>query len=291
VITAQQEIDRFLDRRSTVFFDAMMNLGMAHLKGDSLPLARKDMAEVIQRTLILADLAGRRRLLLEADRARSQEIARFADIPETSPIVPGLIFEEAVADMFRREPRLEKSSAEIGRMYSNDRVFAMAHSADLHLTERVQKAIVEYMQKGGFFPDIESRIVKMAEEHLTPFARSYAATVFRTNASTAYTNGRLAQAMDPDVSEIIVGFHYVGIDDTETRRNHRRGFGTMAPTTDPLWSHFRPPNGFQCRCGLNYVSRFEAERLGLWKDGKMIPFYSAPPDSLHRDVGFQGGVF
>lgn len=287
MITARQELDKFLDRRATVFYDAMMNMVRAHTGRGDLPEARKELADVIQRTLILSDLAGRRRVLMEADAAERKASARFSGIPETSPVVPGVVFEEAVNDMIEREPRLERSAAKISEMYSDQKVFAMAHSADVNLTERVQKIVQENMEKGGFFPDVEQKIMKVGEEQVKPFARAYADTVFRTNCSTAYTAGRFDQAHDEDVKEVIAGFRYEGISDAFTRENHRKGFGTIAPSDDPLWGHFRPPNGYNCRCTLEFVSRFEAERLGLWRDGKMVPHYTASPSELQPDQGFR----
>ena len=99
----------------------------------------------------------------------------------------------------------------------------------------------------------------------------------------------MEQAEDPDLADIIVGFRYEGINDARTRDNHEAGFGAIAPTDDPLWKRFKPPNGYNCRCSLEMVSRFEAQRLGLWDGKKLMPRY---PANLHADPGFKSeGLF
>jgi SPP1 gp7 family putative phage head morphogenesis protein len=280
VITAHKELDAFLDRKATVFHVAVMNLARAKLMGGDLEKARKDLAETIQRTMILADLNGRRRLLAEYDYAKAKA-AKFADVPQSSPIAPGITFEEAVEDMFKRDPRLERSSAEISRLYSTQKVFAMARSAEMTITRRAQDEITKWLGSGDPGMALEKTL-----EEIGPFSRAYAETVFRTNAATAYNEGRIEQSKDEDVAEVIVGFRFEGIDDAFTRDNHRAGFGSIAATDHPTWKMHKPPLGYNCRCSLEFVSVYEAERLGLWKDGKLTPML-APNSAWYPDPGFR----
>ena len=281
MISAHKELDAFLDRKATVFHDAVMNLAYAKATGQNLEFARKDLAETIQRTMILADLKGRERLLMEFD-AANKGAAKFSDVPTTSPIVPGITFEEAVEDMFKRDPRLARSAAEVSRLYSTQKVFAMARSAEIVVTRRAQEEIVKWL--GGGDPAIA--ITKTLEQ-IGPFSRAYADTVYRTNVATAYSEGRIQQAEDPDVSEVIVGFRFEGVNDAFTRENHRAGFGSVAATDDPVWKLRKPPLGYNCRCALEFVSVYEAERLGLWKNGKLTPYYAAPLSKWFPDPGFK----
>ena len=282
MMSALKELDQFLDRKATVFSEALINIVRAYYGvGQSIPDARRDLAEAIRNTMILADLNGRKRLWMEYDAVKNHH-AKFGDIPDTSPIAPTLTFDEAVEDLLTREPRLAVSAAEVSRMYSLDHVFAMARSAELHITERAQKAIESFLVNNTPADALSKTIQEIGN-----FSQAYADTVYRTNVATAYNDGRMDQANDPDLDDIIVGFRYEGISDNRTRHNHRIGFGTVAPKDDPLWSKFKPPNGYNCRCGLEFVSRFEAERLGLMEDGKMKPRYSAPPSQLNPDPGFK----
>jgi SPP1 gp7 family putative phage head morphogenesis protein len=216
---------------------------------------------------------------MEFDHVKNHH-AKFGDIPDRTPLTPTLTFDEAVTDLITREPRLAESAAEVSRLYSMDHTFAMARSAEQSITERAQKAIEKFLTD-----HTPAEALSKSIQEIGGFSQAYGDTVFRTNVATAYNQGRIDQASDPDLADIIVGFRYEGIADARTRSNHRAGFGTVASTTDDLWKTFRPPNGYNCRCSLEYVSRFEAERLGLWKDGKLIPSYSS--SNLKPDPGFK----
>lgn len=283
MMSAHKELDQFLDKKATLFSDALLNLVRAYYgTGQSIPEARKDFAEMIRNTMILSDLNGRKRLYMEYDKAVG---GRFSELPDSTPLAPTLTFDEAVEDLLTREPRLAQSAAEVSRLYSTEKVFAMARAAEVHITQRAQQAIGEFIKSNA-----PSQALSKTIQEIGPFSQAYADTVFRTNVATAYNQGRMIQAEDPDLADVIVGFRYEGVEDYRTRDNHRAGFGTIAPSDDPLWKTFRPPNGYNCRCALEYVSRFEAERLGLWKDGKLVPRYTS--QHLHPDPGFKGeGLF
>lgn len=258
MISAHKELDAFLDRKATVFHLAIMNLARAKFTGGDLQGARKDLAETIQRTLILADLKGRERLLMEFDAA--QRGAKFADIPTTSPIVPGITFEEAVENMLKREPRLARSAAEVSRLYSTQKVFAMARSAEMTVTRRAQEEITKWLSGGTPGAAIEKTLTEIG-----PFSEAYAATVYRTNVAESYNLGRIEQAKDEDVSDIIVGFRFEGVLDAFTRPNHSAGFGSIAATDDPVWKLHRPPLGYNSFVAGTLVSgRFDGASKALY---------------------------
>lgn len=285
MMSAHKELDQFLDKKATIFSDGLLNLVRAYYgTGKSIPEARKDFAELIRNTMILSDLNGRKRLYMEYDKAKNAG-AKLSELSDSTPLAPTLTFDEAVEDLLSREPRLAASAAEVSRLYSLDNVFAMARAAELRITQRAQEVIGEFLKSNA-----PSQALSKTIQEIGPFSQAYADTVFRTNVANAYNQGRITQADDPDLADVIVGFRYDGIDDSRTRSNHRAGFGTIAPTDDPLWDTFRPPNGYNCRCSLEFVSRFEAERLGLWKDEKLVPRYTS--SHLHPDPGFKSaGIF
>lgn len=286
MMQAHKELDKFLDRSAPSFFDAIMDMARAYYgKGQPIPEARAHLTDIIRETMILADLNARKRIFMEYD-AALDGVARFAEVTDSSPLAPSLTFDEAVKDLLTREPRLASSAAEVSRLYSREHVFAMARSAELAITKRVQEIMSKATVSGA-----PAQEAMTAIEEAAPYGRAYADVVFRTNASNAYNNGRLEQASDPDLADVVVGLKYMGLQDAFTRPNHSAGFGTIAATDDPFWSTHKPPLGYNCRCGLDFVSRFEAERMGLWKDGKLTPYYVGG-SSFHADPGFNtGGVF
>ena len=271
ILSAQDELQKFLDRRMTLFETAFTNLLWAYRRGPEWNKAVFDLADLIQKTMILADLHGRRRVLLERDFVARRLARRFDNvhdriggaIPDRTPIVPSVPFEEAIDDLMTREPRLASSAGEVSRLYSTEKVFAMARSASMKLTERVQKAVTDLLSGKESSGLTENAILDLAKEYSHEWTRSYAATVYRTNANTAYTLGRFEQAKDPDVAEVIPAFEFVSMDDERTRPNHHAANGLIAATNDVIWHSLKPPIGYQCflpgtRVSGNFVGGLKA---------------------------------
>lgn len=294
MITGQTELGDFLDRSTKLFEGAFFNWLHARFQKDgNAEEGLRELALLLQRTLILADMHGRRRTLMEADHIRRLEReGRFAELPDRTPISYGVTFEEALDDLLTREPRLAQSAAEVARLYSTEQVFAMARSASMKLTERVKQAIADLIQSGEATGRTNNEILRAAIENSHDWTRAYAATVYRTNISTAYNNGRFQQAKDPDVQQAIRALEVVGVADDRERPNHRAARGLIAATVDPIWSRAKPPYGFQCRHSIAFVSRFELERRGLLRpDGSVIR--REPPGfaAFRPDEGFRAGEF
>jgi SPP1 gp7 family putative phage head morphogenesis protein len=283
MMLAKDELEKFLNRRTDLFGEALFQLSQR--SGQDRRFALLDLSDLIQRTMILADLHGRKRLLMEADSAKRKS-SKFASVPDSTPIVPNIPFEEAVEDILSREPRLARSSEEVARMYSSQRVFAMARSVELRLTERVQQAVADLIKGKRTSGKTENEILRMAAEESHDWTRAYAATVYRTNAATAYNNGRFAQAKDEDVREVIPAMQFTAILDDRTRPNHRAAHGLIAPTDDPIWNWIAPPIGFQCRCSADFVSVYELERRGLIQNGRVVRYVPPTFSEAHADSGF-----
>jgi len=281
MLSGHEELTRFLDKRTMAFTKAIKDIYRERYgKGSSKhPIA--DMAALISSTMILANLNGRKRVLMEADYA-SKHQAAFSD--EKTPL-SNLPFIEAVEDLISREPRLAKGYAEVSKLYSTEHVFALAKSVNKNLTERIQKAINDLMQEGGSLPDFEN-----VWHEITPWSQAYGDTVYRTNCNTAYTAGRFTQAKDPDVQEVIPAMEYISMHLPTSRPNHEAAHGLIAPSNDPIWNTFKPPMGYNCMCGTNFVSKYELERRGLLKDGKVTTYYPPTFASAHPDKGFKEGA-
>ena len=262
-------------------------------------------ARVIGETGAIADLLGRRRLLMEADFARAKvplelrEARVFAAIAArdwvfaSTPLVPDVSFKEAIADLVSREPRMAKSAEEVGALYSGEHAFALARSAKITITEKVQAIVARGTQVGLKLETAES-FVKAAG----PWTRAYAETVYRTNLSTAYTAGRFQQAADPDVAEVMGAFERRAVVDSDVRRgkggdeNHLAAHGLIASTADPVWRYASPPSGYNCRCSLRLVSKFELKRKGLLQSNGRVELRPPPNfDDFAPHPNFAGGRY
>lgn len=276
MLTGHQELERFLDKRTTLFLKAIRDIYKARYgKGDSQhPIG--DLAKLISHTQILANLNGRKRTLMEAEKFYKGPVFSIDKTP-----ISNLPFLEAIEDLLSREPKLASGYQEVQKLYNESHAFALAKSVNQNLTERIQKAINDLMETGGGLPEFNA-----VWKEIAPWSQAYADTVYRTNASTAYNAGRLEQAQDEDVKEVIPAMEYVSMHLPNTRPNHEAASGLIAASDDPIWKRFKPPMGYNCRCGVNFVSKYELERRGLWESGKPVRFLPPTFAAAHPDQGF-----
>lgn len=279
MLTGHQELERFLEKRATLFVRAIHDIYKDRYGSGESKHPIHDLAELISNTMILADLNGRKRTLMEADAARRKK--GFAE--EKTPISP-LPFEEAIDDLVTREPRLAVGYRAVQKLYNTSHTFALAKSVNENLTDRIQREIQKTQEEGTGLLEF-SKVWK----EITPWVQSYADTVYRTNCNTSYTNGRFAQAEDKDVQEVIPAMQFISMHLPTSRPHHEAAHGLIAATDDPVWKRFRPPLGYNCMDGVNFVSKYELERRGLWKDGKVIPYYPPRFSEAHPDPGFNEG--
>jgi hypothetical protein len=279
MLSGFDELQKFLDKSATAFYRSMRDIFYARYGEGESNHAIHDMAKLISQTMILANMNARKRVLMEAD--------QFAKRPkfsvERSPISP-LPFVEAIEDIVSRDPRLAFGYAQVQKLYNTEHVFALAKSVNSNLTKRIQSAIAESGRTGSGLPEFSA-----LWKEITPWAQSYGDTVFRTNASTSYTEGRFTQAEDPDVQEVIPAMTFINMHLPASRPWHEAADGLIAATGDPIWNSFKPPLGYNCQCGTNFVSKYELERRGLWKDGKVVTFYPPNFAAAHPDEGFNSG--
>ena len=205
-----------------------------------------------------------------------------------TPAVPRVPFREAVEDLVSRWPALVDLESpvprweQIAELYKERHAFSLARATDLILTERIQGILRRGITEAQPVETTTSLI-----EALSGFARSYVDTVYRTNLNTAYTAGRLKQTEDPAVSRVIGAFELVDQGDADVRPNHHAASGLIASHFDPIWDTFAPPLGYNCRCSLRLVDRFELERRGLIGPGGQVQRYT--PDGFggaYPDPGF-----
>lgn len=287
-----EELEELAENSTAALRRELEPLGRAIVRGDDRARARalEQLAELLGQTMALADLLGRRRLLLEADavgRSPGQSRAPAIAFKET-PIVPRVEFREVLEDLVRREPRLAESRdgvplwRQVAELYQSGHNFALARAADLALTEQVREFLRGGIEQGFPRASIQDAIARIGD-----FSRSYAETVYRTNLNTAFTAGRFQQVREPGVREVIGAFGFEAVLDGDVRENHRAAHGLIASPDDTVWETLSPPLGFNCRCSVRMVSRFELERRGLI-EGEVVERFEPPGFSgAFPDPGFE----
>lgn len=282
------ELEQLAHVSTTRLREAIVMLARGNVDANSRVIenARNDLAQLWYQALTMADLYGRRRMLLETDlveskMARPQRVLEMA----ANPLVPRIQFSEAYHDLLDREPRLATTAAGVQEMYATRHAMAFARSTDLMVTRRVQRYIAGAALGGSTTEAAEAAIAKLGD-----WSTSYARTAYRTNLGTAYAAGRFRQATDPAVSRVFGAFEYSSAHDVDTRPNHEAASGLIAGTKDPCWNRFSPPMGYNCRCSLEFVDVFELRDRGLLLSDGGVRRYDPPSFGAAKpDPGFGNG--
>jgi SPP1 gp7 family putative phage head morphogenesis protein len=315
-----------MHRSTALYAKALQDMAEATLANDHAWEQRtvESLADLLQHSLAYSNLLGRRRLLLEADAVRkynpptdammfdaeSGEGVTVWEVRADTPMVPHVPFEEAIEDLYNRDPRIIDREA-IDRyrqrygipegapdppkykivqdFYSRDHVFALARSNQEHVTKNIQKTIGQMMDRGETVDTAAGKLRKKAIlAGQDGWSRAYAETTFRTNINGAYNSGLREMASDEAVASVIGGFEYNAIRDPDTRKSHRAADGLIAGTSNPIWDRFTPPLGYNCRCALRLIGRDELERRELVKGGIVEVWEPRNFANARPDPGFNG---
>ena len=259
--------------------------------------AEGDLARRQAELAALADLLGRRRMMMELRRAGAHfqdgysawtSSSRYVDLSmfDIATTVPKVPFRDAIRDLVKREPLLADTAQDVAAIYQ-EHGFAAVHAQTEKVLQRVQAQLGVVQQAGIPIP-------KAAEivEQLTGWTRAYAHTVVRTNLTTAYAAGRFAQLKDPAVQAIVPALRFVTVQEPYdpktgrgTRPNHRAAHGLVAAVDDPVWDKISPPLGYNCRCTVALVTRGMLERMGKLEKNGAVKAAKIPPKA-GPDAGF-----
>lgn len=270
------QLANIADNATPEFERALRSLVHAIVKRDNAAhqRARESIQRAIGQTHALAELLGRRRAILAAG---------LEDMPkgsiQFSAVVPPIEFEEAIGAIIDRTPVLAVSGEAVKEAFRRDpNVIAFARAADLATTRRVQKLLSTFGFAGTPLPTAE----KVLQE-LEGWTRAYSETVFRTNLNSAFTEGIFAMARDDDVRDVVPALMFVDSRDPDVRKNHRAAHGMVASVGDPVWDTLKPPLGYNCRCSVRLIDKFEVrEKFGA----ERVPIGRIPPGAF-PDPGFR----
>lgn len=296
------ELD-ILQRSSAAAIEAATRrLAMAALQGNDrgLELAEIELAEILGKVQAVADLLGRRRILLEIRQATG---VRFAEQDQTVPFLPNpwnLPFEDAVDAILKREPLAADGWREARDAWEAG-AFVTARASGRQINKRIQSIVAKAVHDGTDQAAAELWIMEALRDGVSKregdglgYTRAYAETIFRTSIASAYAEGRRAMVMDPDnndaaraVRRAVIAWRFVTARDVAVRDNHRAAENLIAHFDDPIWDELSPPLGYQCRCSLELVPTAEAERRGVVNDDgahrpQSIPSGAKPDDEFRR---------
>lgn len=229
-------------------------------------------------------MLGRNHVLQRA-RAKGIEpaIEKFAAPPVfqgNTPVVPTAAIE------FLRS-RVPIPTATIEKLVTTARRRGKAATDELirQLTEILDEELVRALRRGETIQSFSRRLNAILERAGVGTAQPFRLeTVFRTNATQAYTAGRIEQLEHPDVAEEFKWLQYNAVLDGATRPTHAAMNGRVFRADSPVWDEWMPPNGFNCRCSVTPVARDDIKAEGLSVSRKPPKFQG---NTARPDTGFR----
>ena len=180
-----------------------------------------------------------------------------------------------VAFMMAKKPQLSFDYDEI-KFEAHQRAFTVAKVTQIELLAEIQESLETAFVEGQSFeswrknlkPTLEKRgwlgltsvtDPKTGETKDIFVGARRLKTIFYTNARTAYAQSEARAGYELPLSEYI---RYVAIMDNRVRPEHAALHGKIAHRDDKFWATNYPPNGWNCRCAVEFVSKDEMDAHG-----------------------------
>lgn len=228
-------------------------------------------------------MLGRNHVLQRA-RAKGIEpaIEKFAadPFPGGKPVVPA----EAIEFLRRRVPLPVRT---IENLVTRARRRGKAAVDELirQLMEQLDDELIRALRRGETIESFSRRLTALLERAGVGTAQPFRLeTIFRTNATQAYTAGRIEQLEHPDIAEEFKWLQYNAVLDGATRPTHAAMNGRVFRADSPVWDEWMPPNGFNCRCSVTPVAQDDIRAEGLSVSRKPPKFQG---NTARPDVGFR----
>lgn len=174
-----------------------------------------------------------------------------------------------------KKPQVDFDRSEIYQS-AHQRAFTIARIANIDLLADIQtslesafvegqtydewvKELKPTLQKAGWLGRVIVQNPNTKEQKEIFVGASRLKKIFYTNARTAYAQSEARAGYKLPLSEYI---RYVAILDNRTRAQHRALHGKIAHKDDDFWKRNYPPNGWNCRCAVEFVSKDEMKTQG-----------------------------
>jgi hypothetical protein len=189
---------------------------------------REQLTEQIAATLSVGELAGRSRIRLRQQQARSRNSAEnFTEAPTSFAVFAEPFHAMAPLRALRYFldllPALEGSQALDPERFEAriaKRAFSLAVTTEKTLLGKVHGIIADAMATGKVSKGPALIEQTLDDAGVSPLHSQYSELVFRTGAMDAYNTGASEEIQDPDVADDFPAWQWHGIDDGRERETH-----------------------------------------------------------------------
>ena len=184
-------------------------------------------------------------------------------LPKNISLEP-LPFKEAIEYFESRIPLTTKEFYALAAD-AQAKAFMVSGVTRMDIVEGMHQSILKAIADGETLRDFKNRVGGILEakgvvapEGMAPWRLE---TIFRNNVQTAYSTGRYKQMIGQ--TDRFPYWEYDAVNDDRTRPTHGALDGKVFPADHEFWNTWYPPNGHNCRCGVNPVHKYVAEEEDL----------------------------
>lgn len=173
-------------------------------------------------------------------------------------------FEEATAYL-RDKLRLPTESWTDIWQGQHARAFVVAGAQSDALLADFHEAVTSAIAEGRTLADFRKDFDRIVAAHGWSYRGSRgwrSRVIYETNMRMAHAAGRWKQILQRARAEKLY-IRYISILDDRTRPAHRAWNDIILPADHPWWDTHFPPNGWNCRCSIQVLTKRDIERLGL----------------------------
>ncbi len=216
------------------------------------------------------DMLGRNHVL---QRARAKGIEPAIEKFAAPPVFQGGVPVVPVAAIEFLRNRVPIPSRTIEKLVTTARRRGKAAVDELirQLTEILDEELVRALRRGETIESFSRRLNAILERAGVGTAQPFRLeTIFRTNATQAYTAGRIEQLEHPDIAEEFKWLQYNAVLDGATRPTHAAMNGRVFRSDSPVWDEWMPPNGFNSYAPDTIVGGRVESASKAWYLGPMV---------------------
>jgi len=167
-----------------------------------------------------------------------------------------------VSDLQVRSREAKKISEEL----INERAFQAVGNLNEDLLSKSKTALLNGIEQGSStaeviqeLDDIFNPVIEGTSSEGLTSEPALLETIVRTNYTNIYNQARLSVAKSPDLGGFVEMLEYSAILDSRTTEICERLDGKIYKVDDPIWNRISPPNHFNCRSRLVYVTEFDVK--------------------------------
>lgn len=205
---------------------------------------------------------------------------------EGEPVVRFPMIERA-AQVLAKKKIVSKEEFEALSAGARANAFTVAGANSDATIEKIRDTLVDLVREGPTLRDFKERLA--ADLETSAIGPGHAELIYRNTVQTAYMNGHDDMAANPVVRTVFPYQEYLCIHDGRCRPEHRAlerlglSGGNVYRVDDPFWDLFTPPWDFNCRCGVNLMTREAAARKGVAEAAEWIKTGAKPQLSSRLD--------